>query len=136
MRLLFPFCSPAAPLSSSSSRVYYSVDVHPGWRILVLDSFDVSILGRPDSDADSNADSASFSLAQRLLADHNPNDLSSRTANWLQGMAGLEMRFTPLGGGCSERQLEWIREERDKAKVGNNSVNVVHAFRGTFPSLS
>jgi hypothetical protein len=43
---------------------------HTGWRILVVDSYDVSILGWP-------AGHPRHELAQSLLAQHNPNQVRS-----------------------------------------------------------
>lgn len=53
---------PAAPDGGS----YYAFSPHPRWRLLVLDAYDVSLLGWP-------AGHPRHTQAQQLLDAHNPN---------------------------------------------------------------
>lgn len=49
---------------------YYAFSPHPAWRFVMLDAYDVSLLGWPQGDP-------RHSLAVSLLDRHNPNEVTS-----------------------------------------------------------
>ncbi|CAL8470374.1 g9916 [Coccomyxa elongata] len=78
---------------------YYSFTPHPAWQIVVLDGYDVSLLGWPQ-------DHPLHQQACRILDERNPN----QEKNSPEGMEGLERRFVKFGGGASDAQLGWLRQ--------------------------
>lgn len=79
---------------------YYAFCPHPGFLFVVLDGYDVSMLGWPPDHPHTRA-------AERLLAAHNPNEDKNNPT----GLEGPVRRFVKFGGGVSERQLAWLDGE-------------------------
>lgn len=96
-------------VDASKSASYYSFSPHPGFRFIVLDSYDVSVLGWP-------AGHSLHELATKILADNNPN----QNKNSPENMRGLQRRFVAFGGGVGKEQLEWLKDE---LKVRSESQN-------------
>lgn len=70
----------------------------PGYRVLVLDGYDVSLLGWPPGHPAHEA-------AAATLAARNPN------ADWNSGagLQGLDRRFVKFGGAAGPAQIAWLR---------------------------
>jgi manganese-dependent ADP-ribose/CDP-alcohol diphosphatase len=60
------------PSNHAPGSSYYSVTPHPGWKIVMLDAYDVSALGREASHPHSQ-------MAAALLAERNPNHVRRRS---------------------------------------------------------
>ena len=76
---------------------YYTFVPHPHFRVVVLDSFDLSILGRDES-------SARYREALEFVAQRNKNiDLEDPS-----GLEGLDRRFTVTNGAVGKQQLVWL----------------------------
>lgn len=79
---------------------FYSFNIHPRWRIVVLDTCDISTLGRP-------RDHPHYQAARDILNSKNPNICKYST----DGLKGLERRFAQFNGAVSHAQLEWLEKE-------------------------
>ena len=97
--------------------MYYSLDVTPEIKCVVLDPYDVAILGRPE-------DSPKFIQAQTLLKKRNPNDTLRQGVDWMRGLNGLNKRFLPYNGAMSKEQLVWLEQEIVDAKGKSQNVLV------------
>jgi len=78
---------------------YYSFNACPGWRVLVLDSYDMSLLAHTPG-------SAAHTATLAYLQANNPNPLSA--ADPLEGLEGPDRRWGPSCGGLGETQLMWL----------------------------
>jgi manganese-dependent ADP-ribose/CDP-alcohol diphosphatase len=92
---------------------YYSFRPHAGFRVVMMDSYDVSVLGWPEGHPHRDQ-------AVALLAEHNPN----ANKNSPEGLAGLQRRFVAFGGGVSQAQLAWLREQLASAQAAGERVFV------------
>ena len=92
---------------------YYSFRPHAGFRVVMMDSYDVSVLGWPEGHPHRDQ-------AVALLAEHNPH----ATKNSPEGLAGLQRRFVAFGGGVSQAQLAWLREQLASAQAAGERVFV------------
>uniref|UniRef100_A0A383VZW1 Manganese-dependent ADP-ribose/CDP-alcohol diphosphatase n=1 Tax=Tetradesmus obliquus TaxID=3088 RepID=A0A383VZW1_TETOB len=105
-----PLLDPAAAAEGAS---YYAFSPHPTWLFVVLDAYDVSLLGWPDSHP-------RHLQAEALLAQHNPN----KEKNSPEGLVGVARRFVKFGGGVSEAQLAWLEQQLQAAKQRSQNVLV------------
>jgi manganese-dependent ADP-ribose/CDP-alcohol diphosphatase len=102
---------PAADAAS-----YYSARLGPGWRLVALDGYDVSVSGRDEGHPHRDA-------AARLLAANNPN----ANKNSADGLVGLQRRFVAFGGGVGDAQLAWLEAElAAAAAAGDRVIVAVH----------
>jgi len=78
-------------------RGYFHFQPHPSVVCIVLDSFEISILGYPN-------DHPNYVAAEKILKRENKND------NWDSGagMRGTKKRYCKFNGGVSVRQLDWL----------------------------
>jgi hypothetical protein len=75
------------------------------WRFLVLDSFDVGVIGRDEADPE-------FQEAARILRANNPNNVvGGDGSGWFDGLHGVQRRFVPFNGAVGDEQLQWLRRE-------------------------
>ena len=89
----------------------YSFSPAQGFRVVVLDSYDVSLLGWPAGDPRRTE-------AELLLQSRNPN----ANPNSPEGLQGLERRFVAFGGGASAQQLAWLASLLCDADVARERV--------------
>lgn len=75
----------------------YTLSPHAGYRVVVLDSYDVSVAG--------GSTPANQELAASILAAKNPHN---ENKNSPEGLEGLDRRFVAFGGGMSTAQLAWL----------------------------
>lgn len=95
---------------------YYTFHPAPGFRFIMMDGYDVSILGWPPGHP-------GHEQAQRLLSKHNPNE-DKNSAN---GLEGVDRRFVKFGGGASAEQLAWLRGELESAAAaGERAIVACH----------
>ena len=80
----------------------------PGYRLVVLDGYDISYLGWPEGHP-------LHEQAVELLNSKNPND--DKNSN--SGLEGLNKRFVKFGGGVSTMQLEWLKNELTACRETN-----------------
>ena len=110
---------------------FFSRTPAPGWRVIVLNSYDVSIYskGREQGlDVD----------ALELLRKHNVNvdkwvtdnpeviqtERMSGTFPYFEGLEGLGNRWVPFNGGVGEEQLAWLRGQLSEAVANDERVIV------------
>lgn len=86
---------------------YYSFQPATGWRVLVLDAYDIAAIG---------ATGPNLQIAERWLEENNPNDLKQPGVNWREGLSGLECRWMPYNGGIGTRQLAWLDTQLQEAQ--------------------
>lgn len=80
--------------------LHYEWTPHPNWRFIFLDSYDVSLIG--------NSTEANRLLAEQLLAEHNPNNLSI-SGTWFNNLPREKRRWVPYNGMISDNQLVWLK---------------------------
>lgn len=81
----------------SPDRAYYNFSPSPEYRIVVLDGYDISVIGWPQ-------DHPKSLMALKFLQEKNPNT----DKNSPVGLVGLERRFLMFNGAVGKEQLEWL----------------------------
>lgn len=84
------------------STPYYSTSLHEGWRLIVLDTTDLSFCAWPEG-------SAEYEEAERFFANHPSSDYP-QMLSW--------------NGGLRSAQLDWLRQELAQAEASNESCIV------------
>jgi len=100
-------------LNGHQSNAYYSVVIHPGWRLVVLDGYEICTIQQETKDE-----------AVKFLSKYNPNEITRNDRDWLSGLSGLQKRFMPYNGKVSPKQLAWLCEELESATTNNENVLV------------
>ena len=125
--------SPGASLpfkcANRAGEFYYSFQPAPGWRVLVLDSYDVSIYAK-------GREQGLDVEALELLCRHNDNcaewvrenpsvvhtERMSGTFPYFKNLEGLNNRWVPFNGGIGDAQLSWMKEELAGAAAADERV--------------
>ncbi|KAL0040214.1 hypothetical protein WJX77_000504 [Trebouxia sp. C0004] len=92
---------------------YYSFSPHRGWRFVVIDAYDVSMLGWPESHP-------LHQQAKAILDEKNINE----NKNNPEGHEGPARRFVQFGGGISAEQLDWFVQQLADATAAHQRVIV------------
>uniref|UniRef100_A0A7S4HNU4 Calcineurin-like phosphoesterase domain-containing protein n=1 Tax=Odontella aurita TaxID=265563 RepID=A0A7S4HNU4_9STRA len=104
---------------------YYAFTPVPGWRVAVLDPYQIALIGHAQDDPRRLE-------AVDLLARENPNvHPDGQAGNWFEGMedAGYRRRFVPYNGGFGREQLEWLKNElRSAARAGERVLVMSHVI--------
>ncbi|XP_021720162.1 manganese-dependent ADP-ribose/CDP-alcohol diphosphatase-like [Chenopodium quinoa] len=88
---------PLLKIPSHDCSAYYDFSPTPGYRLVVLDGYDISVIGWPQ-------DHPKSMEAVRFLKEKNPNlDKNSPV-----GLSDLERRFLMFNGAIGREQLEWL----------------------------
>lgn len=98
------------PIDSSEHSMYFDVSLCPGFRLVVIDCYEVSMLG-----VDEKSDA--YRCAEEIVRKENKNeDLNSPS-----GLSGDKRRFVKFNGAVSHRQLQWLdgvlRESERRGEV-------------------
>lgn len=90
-----------------------------GWRVLVLDAYELNAAERGGGQA--------FEQGIEYLSRRNPNDLRAPrgSIDVAQGLNGLERRFVPMGGGLGAEQLRWLGTELEAARLARQKVIIL-----------
>ena len=80
----------SATPTNNDNGLYYDFSPYPGFRFVCVDSYDISLLG-PSSEENKK-------IAQDLLAQNNPNDLSI-SGTWFNNLPREKYRWVPYNGG-------------------------------------
>ena len=96
---------------------FYSIAPAPGWRVVILDAYQESVLGWPEGDVRRRR-------AERWLAEHNSNDLSDGGA-WFNGLTGTARRAVPFNGAFGREQLAWLRRTLRAARSADERVIIL-----------
>ncbi|XP_071318280.1 manganese-dependent ADP-ribose/CDP-alcohol diphosphatase [Trachinotus anak] len=105
--------SPGAARPGSDIYAYHFSPV-PGFTFVVLDAYDVSLLGREES-------SEEYLRARALITQHNHN----QDLNCPPECEGLQQRFTMFNGGFSKDQLDWLDSVLSAADEKQQRVTIV-----------
>eukprot|EP00889_Picochlorum_renovo_P000925 jgi/Picre1/27955/NNA_000916.t1 len=99
---------------SNASHSYFTFRP-PGHKhaFIVLDGYDISILGYPPGHPH-------HELAKSILDKENPNE--EKNSN--KGLEGVARRFVKFGGGLSDEQVEWLRQELHACRERGETVIV------------
>uniref|UniRef100_A0A0B6ZS83 Calcineurin-like phosphoesterase domain-containing protein n=1 Tax=Arion vulgaris TaxID=1028688 RepID=A0A0B6ZS83_9EUPU len=103
-------------IETSSTRFYCTFLPHPKLRVVVIDTYEVSLLGYGDAPEDEN-----YVSAQTLFRKHNKNE----DTNDASGLEGLEKRWVSYNGGVSEKQLLWLSQVLMKANSKEENVIII-----------
>jgi manganese-dependent ADP-ribose/CDP-alcohol diphosphatase len=87
--------------------------MHPRLRLVVLDTYDVGVLGYSD-----DPNSPHFLQAQHILEKNNPNP----EKNSAIGLVGNERRFVAYNGGVGKEQLAWLDTQLTEADAQRQNV--------------
>lgn len=98
---------------SSDERSYYEFSPYPGFRFVVLDGYDISVLGWPEEHPNAQ-------MAIRLLDRINPNE----DKNSPIGLKGDMARFVMFNGGLGNDQLSWLDNVLRTASGSNEKIIV------------
>ncbi|XP_072523383.1 manganese-dependent ADP-ribose/CDP-alcohol diphosphatase-like [Salminus brasiliensis] len=99
----------------SLEEVYsYHFSPHPKFRFVVLDAYDLSIIGREKS-------SKKFKQSMKIIKQHNPNE----ELNEPPAISLLESRFVKYNGGFSQDQLDWLDRVLVSADEEEEKVTIV-----------
>ena len=95
---------------------YSKVIASARWRIIVLDSYAVSLLGHT-SEQEGTQKSVQFIEAENIILKNNPNVLGEvgKNTDWFEGLPTEKYRYVPYNGGIGKIQLQWLKEELNKA---------------------
>lgn len=89
---------------------------HQQYRFIVLDGYDISVLGWPEGHPHRDQ-------ALAILNEKNPNEEKNSNS----GLYGLDRRFVKFGGGISKTQLEWLEAElKDAVERGDKVILCCH----------
>lgn len=102
--------------SDSEQCNYYHFSPARGFRVVVIDTYDVGTLGYEPTSTDPQ-----FVKAGRLLASKNPNE----NKNSPLGLQGLDARFVEYNGGVGQNQLLWLRRVLRVANTAREKVLIV-----------
>ncbi|KAI5057569.1 hypothetical protein GOP47_0027584 [Adiantum capillus-veneris] len=93
-------------IPSENGTSYYAFSPAPGFQIIVLDGFDISVMGWPEGHPHRDE-------AIRLLEEKNPNE----DKNSPEGLLDVEGRFVMFNGGVGKEQLSWLHQTLEEATI-------------------
>eukprot|EP00241_Pyramimonas_parkeae_P004787 CAMPEP_0114257010 /NCGR_PEP_ID=MMETSP0058-20121206/18484_1 /TAXON_ID=36894 /ORGANISM="Pyramimonas parkeae, CCMP726" /LENGTH=350 /DNA_ID=CAMNT_0001371667 /DNA_START=417 /DNA_END=1469 /DNA_ORIENTATION=- len=94
---------------------YYDFSPCQGWRVVILNSYEVCLMAPEDSPERAEA--------LRILQQNNPNDVIAGS-DWFKGVEGFDKRFVPYNGQFSTTQLQWFAEVLQSASDNKERVIV------------
>ncbi|XP_033746177.1 manganese-dependent ADP-ribose/CDP-alcohol diphosphatase-like isoform X2 [Pecten maximus] len=93
---------------------YYSINIHRKLKVVVLNCYEISMLGLPE-------DSSEYKEAEAIIKGNNPKE----NLNDPDGLHGKCRRFLKLNGALSVSQLEWLKEHLREATSNRENVIVM-----------
>ncbi|XP_007257276.3 manganese-dependent ADP-ribose/CDP-alcohol diphosphatase [Astyanax mexicanus] len=100
---------------NSLEEVYaYHFSPHPKFRFIVLDAYDLSIIGRDKS-------SKKFKQSMKIITEYNHNE----ELNEPPAISPLESRFVKYNGGFSQDQLDWLERVLTSADENEEKVTIL-----------
>jgi len=106
---------------------WHSYSPHPRYRFLILDAYEIAIIGISEGDAN-------YAKAHAVLQANNPQVFTSN--DWLSGIDGIQRRFVPYNGGMSPMQLEWLERELCTAVQERGELVVVFSHISVQPGAN
>ena len=115
--------------ANQAGEFYYSFSPAPGWRVMVLNAYDVSIYAK-------GREQGLDVEALNLLCQHNENcakwvadnpqviqtERMSGTFPYFKDLEGLNNRWVPFNGGIGAAQLAWMKDELARAAENGERV--------------
>lgn len=90
---------------------YYDFAPHERFRFVMVDPYDISIMGWPEGHPRRAA-------AERILKQHNPNaDMNSPV-----GLRGYRRRYVAFNGALGDEQMEWLEKVLEDATAKEQRV--------------
>ena len=125
-------CSCPPPLQHIADKrdsIYYSFPIRSGWKALVLDPYDMSVMtnggGRIGHEL-TLQNGGIHAEYTSMCQSRNPNNILDG-GNFFHELSGLESRWVPFNGGVGKEQLAWIETVLDSAhKAGERVVVFCH----------
>lgn len=99
-------------------RGYRSFKPCKDWKCVVLDPYDISTLAY---DAEDPRTEEAFKMCEK----NNPNRIRDHGVNFVEGLSGEAMRWTPLGGGISQEQLSFLESELEASDSSGEHVIIL-----------
>ncbi|XP_045925784.1 manganese-dependent ADP-ribose/CDP-alcohol diphosphatase [Micropterus dolomieu] len=110
-----PHCDSTVSGAQAGGDIYsYRFSPFPGFTFVILDAYDVSLLGREES-------SDEYCHAMDLIKQFNNNE----DLNCPPACDGLQQRFTMFNGGFSKDQLKWLESVLSSADEKRERVTIV-----------
>ena len=89
-------------------KLYYAFS-HETWRFLCLDGYDSSLIGASSP--------TTLRMAQALLKEKNPNDLT-KGGGWFDNLPLENYRYVPYNGGLGPAQVQWLEQQlQERAQI-------------------
>ena len=108
-----------APWLKHGDKEYHSFNPTTGWRVVVLDPYQVALIGHAADDPRRRA-------AVDLIGRKNPSvDPSGSGGEWFKDVQGYDRRFVPYNGGLGAEQLTWLRAELAAAAAASERVVIM-----------
>ena len=108
-----------APWLRHGDREYYSFAPAPGWRMVILDPYQLALIGHAQEDPRRQESVA-------LIGAKNPGvDPSGEGGQWFAQVSGQDRRFVPYNGGLGREQLAWLRAELGAASAAGERVLIL-----------
>lgn len=85
------------PTEASDCSMYFDIPLCPGYRLIVIDCYEISMLGVDDK-------SDAYRCAEKILRKENKNE----ELNSFIGLPGDKAHFVKFNGAVSHRQLQWL----------------------------
>lgn len=100
-------------------QLYFSVEVHPRLRLVVLDTYDVGLLGFNDC-----PDHPHYLRAKDILEQNNPHSDKNSSVN----LKGVAARFVAYNGAIGKEQLMWLDAQLTEADSKRQNVLICGEF--------
>ena len=101
-------------------RLYYKFNPHPDFCFIVLDTYDISVLGHVE-------DCPHHAEAMETLCAVNKNE--GFMLNSAEGLVGLEQRYVKYNGGIGEEQLLWLKMVLQEATEKDQRVFILCEYK-------
>jgi len=96
---------------------YYSHSPHPRWRMIFLNAYDISIIGKSEDDV-------KYKEARSFIESKSPIFLK-KNVDWFANLEQAKHRYAPYNGGLGSEQMDWLRNELDEADASGQLVLVI-----------
>ncbi|XP_062859625.1 manganese-dependent ADP-ribose/CDP-alcohol diphosphatase [Trichomycterus rosablanca] len=92
----------------------YHFSPAPKFRFVVLDAYDMSIIGQEES-------SEKYKQSYKIITEHNPNE----ELNQVPGRVSMDAMFVKFNGGFSQDQLDWLDNVLTSADEKEEKVTIL-----------
>jgi manganese-dependent ADP-ribose/CDP-alcohol diphosphatase len=103
--------------SAAGDKVYYTFSPFDKFRIIVLDTFDISMLGVEKNSCD-------YSTAETLIRSKNKND----DLNNYENLPDKYSHYAMFNGGVGDEQLLWLEQTLTDAEQHNENVLIMGTY--------